>query len=314
MNFELTEEQSALLSAVQAIVQDHLEVPRDARHASHYVDVKLQRLLEDNGFLDANRDFGPLGAALVVEEAARAPVVTEVAASALVVPQLLGGERLAGPVALVAGDSLTAAHRHLGIARTAVVDLGEDVAILALGEGDVVTVDSVLAYPYGRFVRAPDLGSARRLAGLGPRLRQWWRVGLAAEFAGAAQSAIQCTVQHVKQRQVFGHPVGVFQAVQHRLVQCQYVATGVHWLALRAAWSGEAVHADLAACYAQQSVRRLLVDLHQFCGAMGVTYEFPLHFWTYRLRGLQAEAGGLAGAAGAYARMRWGACGTDGRR
>ena len=306
MDFELTEEQSALVSAVQAIVRDHGEPPRDGRHASHYFDAGLQGLLEENGFLDANRDFGPLGAALVIEETARAPVVAETAASALIVPQLLGGERLVGPVALVAGDALSASHRNLSVARTAVIDLGDDVAIISLAEGDIVSVDSILAYPYGRFARPPDLARARRVAGAGARLRQWWRVGLSAEFAGAAQSALQYTIQHVKQRHVFGHPVGVFQSVQHRLVQCQYVATGVHWLALRAAWSGEPIHADLAACYAQQQVRRLLVDLHQFCGAMGITFEYLLHFWTYRLRALQAEAGGLSGAGEAYARSRWG--------
>ena len=306
MDFELTEEQSALVSAVQTIVQDHAEPPREARHASHYFDASLQSLLEENGFLDANRDFGPLGAALVIEETARAPVTTEVAASALVVPQLLDGERLAGPVALVAGDALEAAHRNLSIARTAVIDLGEDVAIVSLGGRDVVRVDTILAYPYGRFAGPPDLLRARRLPGAGARLRQWWRVGLAAEYAGAAHSALQYTIQHVKQRHVFGHPVGAFQSVQHRLVQCQYVVTGAHWLALRAAWSGEPAHADLAACYAQQHVRRLVVDLHQFSGAMGVTFEYLLHFWTYRLRALQAEAGGLSGAGESYARERWG--------
>ena len=306
MNFELSEEQSALVAAVQAIVQDHLEVPRDARRASHYYDGTLQRLLDENGFLDSARDFGALGAALVVEETARAPVVAEVFASALVAPHLLDGGRLEGPVALIAGDGLSDAHRYLGIAQSAIVDLGDDVAVLNLARGDTVAVDSVLAYPYGRFVHAPDLDAARRLPGRGPQLRQWWRVGLAAEFAGAAQSAIEHTIQHVKQRHVFGHAVGTFQTVQHRLVQCQYAVTGLHWLALRAAWSGEPSHADLAACYAQQNVRRLLVDLHQFCGAMGVTNEFLLHFWTYRLRALQAEAGGLTGSAAAIARARWG--------
>jgi alkylation response protein AidB-like acyl-CoA dehydrogenase len=104
-------------------------------------------------------------------------------------------------------------------------------------------------------------------------------------------------LNHVKQRHVFGHPVAAFQSVQHRMVQCHMVATALYYLALRAAWSGEAYDADVAACYAQQHVKKLVVDLHQFTGAMGVTHEFALHLWTYRLRALQTEAGGMVEAA-----------------
>lgn len=306
MDFQLTDEQMELVSAVQAILQDHVDLPQSARLGTCYFDAKLQQLLEENGFLAAGRDLGPLEAALIIEEAAKIPAVTEVSASALVASQLLPDEPVAGPVALMSQRSLGSAHRYLPVARTAIVDLGEDVAVLPVVAADVVAVESVLAYPYGRFTKLPDVQSGRRLKGAGPLLRQWWRVALAAEFAGAAQSAVNFTIEHVKQRQVFGRPVGVFQAVQHRLVQCQVATTGVHWLALRAAWSGESYHADLAACYAQQHVRKLLVDLHQFTGAMGVTNEFLLHFWTYRLRALQSEAGGLNAVAQSVANHRWG--------
>lgn len=307
MDFQLSEEQSALVAALQAILQDHARLPQSALLGSCYFDVKLQDLLREHGFLDAGRDLGSLEAALIIEEAAKIPAVTEVAASTLIVPRVLGEERVAGPIALVSGQALAGAHRYLPIARTALVDLGDDVGIVPLAEGDVTPVASVLAYPYGRFARVPEVSTMRRLQGVGSRLRQWWRVGLTAEFAGAAQSAVNHTIEYVKQRQAFGRPIGAFQAVQHRLVQCQFVVTGVHWLALRAAWSGEPHHADLAACYAQQQVRKLLVDLHQFTGAMGVTNEFLLHFWTYRLRALQSEAGGLDEAARAIARHRWSA-------
>jgi hypothetical protein len=82
-------------------------------------------------------------------------------------------------------------------------------------------------------------------------------------------------------------------------------ATALHYLALRAAWSGDPSDADVAACYAQQHVKKLLVDLHQFSGAMGITNEFLLHFWTYRLRALQSEAGGMIEAALDVVRHRW---------
>jgi hypothetical protein len=305
MDFQFTEEQSALVAAVQGILQDHRELPQSARLRSYCFDSKLQTLLDENGYLNAGREWGALEAALVVIEVARIPSVVEVAASALVAPKLLGDEQVVGPVAILCGRDLARAHRNLPVARTALIDLGDDVAVVPVDGENVTSVPSILAYPYGRFVRLPDLGDARKLRGQGPALRHWWRVALAAESAGAAQSAVASTVNHVKQRHVFGHPVGAFQTVQHRLVQCHMAATALHYLALRAAWSGDPSDADVAACYAQQHVKKLLVDLHQFSGAMGITNEFLLHFWTYRLRALQSEAGGMIEAALDVVRHRW---------
>ena len=76
-------------------------------------------------------------------------------------------------------------------------------------------------------------------------------------------------------------------------------------LALYAAWSVEAVAADVAATYAQDHVGKLAFDLHQFNGGMGVTAEHKLHFFTYRLRALQAELGGADAAAGAVYDALW---------
>lgn len=311
MDFQLNEDQEALVGAVQAILADHSTLPQSARMNFTYFDAALQRQLDDAGFLDTGRSMGPLEAALVVMEAARVPAVVEVAGSALIAPQLLPDEQLAGPVALLRAEHIDKPQRNLAIAANALIDLGDEVALLPLGEGDVVPVDTVFGYPYGRLAETPDLSRLRRLPA-GPALRQWWRVALAAEFAGAAQAAIDFTVDYVMERRVFGHPVGAFQSVQHRLAQCHQVAMGIKYLALRAAWSGEAVHAAMAACFAQQHVRKLMFDLHQFNGAMGVTNEHTLHFWTYRMRALQAEVGGVYGSASDIAQELWGSAVSDG--
>jgi hypothetical protein len=49
-------------------------------------------------------------------------------------------------------------------------------------------------------------------------------------------------------------------------------------LALRAAASGNPL--DAAATYAQQPIQKVLFDVHQFNGAMGMTTEHQLHFWS----------------------------------
>jgi hypothetical protein len=305
MDFALNEDQQALVDAVRSIRRPYDALPMAHKRDRSWFAAELQQILAEGGFLDAARAIGPLEAALIVIEVAQSPCVVETGASALVVPHLSVNE-VEGPVALISGD-LSRAHRFLPVARNALIDTGDDVLLLPVEPGQVEPIDTIFAYPYGRFRTLPSLDGARRLgdARVAP-LRQWWRVAIAAEIAGAAQAAVAFTVDYVKQRHVFGKPIGVFQAVQHRLAQCHQIARGICFLTLRAAFSGSPLDADLAAAYAQEHVHKLVFDLHQFNGGMGVTNEHELHFWTYRLRALQAEVGGAETAALATADHLWG--------
>jgi alkylation response protein AidB-like acyl-CoA dehydrogenase len=307
MDFQLSEDQEALVSALQAILQDYDEVPAAERYGYCYYNADLQRTLSENGFLGAAREMGPVEAALVVIETARLPVMSETSATGLVAPMVLPDLTLKGPVAVATAESVASGQpvRNLAIARSLIVDLGADVAVIDIDPADVEPVTTILAYPYGRLRQPADLTAAKRVAGVGPRLRTWLRTAIAAEAAGAIDAAIAFTVDYVKERHVFGRPVGSFQSVQHRLVQDYGVAKSAYYLALRAAWSGDPEQAAAAACFVQQAVPKLLFDLHQFHGGMGVTTEHLLHFWTMRLRALQGEAGGAHGAALAIADCRW---------
>ena len=306
MDFQLNEEQSVLVGAVQSICQSHRELPNEHRRVNAWFAHDLQRKLKADGYLDAiARGLTPLDAALIVLETATLPVVVEAANSSLVAPHVLPGEEIEGPIVVLDGD-LTKPQRLITEAKTALIDIGDDVVLLPVREGDAQPIDTYLGYPYGVFVKAPDLGAGRRLgAGSRPILRQWRRVGLALECAGAAETATFFTVDYVRQRMVFGRPIGSFQAVQHRLAQCLQISQAMRYLALFAAFTGQSADADIAACYVQQHVHKLVFDLHQFNGGMGVTYEHKLHFWTYRLRALQSEAGGVNGAALDIADARW---------
>jgi alkylation response protein AidB-like acyl-CoA dehydrogenase len=94
--------------------------------------------------------------------------------------------------------------------------------------------------------------------------------------------------------------------VRHRLAEAKVKATGLHWLALQAAATGQAADAALAAAYAQTAASQTVYDLHQFLGAMGMTLEHPLHLWTYRMKALIGELGGQGGQALAAADAVWG--------
>jgi alkylation response protein AidB-like acyl-CoA dehydrogenase len=295
MDLELNSEQSLLVDAVESLGARWRALPHGRERDYAYFANDFHEALGEAGFLRAGLHMGMLEAALVTTEVSRLPCVTGVGASALVAASLLG-EVPQGPIALLSNDHAKA-QRLLPVAAHAFAEDGEDAVFFDLAGIEVEPVDSIYAYPYGRFTGPLDLSRGHRIAGAAPRLRQWRRVALAAECAGAAQRALGITLDHVKERFVFGRAVGSFQAVQHRLAQCHQIARAIRYLTLHAARSCEAEAADIAATYAQDHVNKLAFDLHQFNGGMGVTNEHPLHFFTYRLRALQAEVGGADYAA-----------------
>lgn len=302
MDMELSGEQRLLVEAVEGLGARWQDMPKGHERDYAYFAADLHAALADGGFLRAGLDMGMLEAALVVLEVSRLPVATSVGASALVAAAVLG-EVPSGAMAIVVGDP-GKAQRLLPAASHVLVTRGQRVWLLDMAGVAVTPVESIYAYPYGRFAVAPDLSCARDLGDLAALLRQWARVAIAAECAGAAQAAIAVTVAHVKERFAFGRAIGSYQAVQHRLAQCHQIARAMRFLALHAAWSGDPGAADTAAAYAQDHISKLTFDLHQFSGGMGVTCEYKLHFFTYRLRALQAEFGGADGAAtGLYDRL-----------
>jgi Acyl-CoA dehydrogenase, C-terminal domain len=292
MDFELTEAQAVIQDALLGIFANFRTLPTGS--CGHFQPApELDRLLAESGFfsLASSEGCGALDAALFVYEAARLPVLVEVAGSALVA-QMIGEVELPRPIAIA--DDRSSAIRNLPNARSLLLLEGDEALVVTLGGGDVVELASVLGYPFGRLAN-PQNASIRSLGpGSGARLSKWWRVALAAEAAGLLRAAFDVTLDYVKQRQQFGRAIGSFQAVQHRLATCAQLVAGCQWLALRAADSGDEGDAAIAALYVQDQGRHIVNDLHQFSGAIGLTLEYPLHYWTYRLKALQGEFGGVA--------------------
>lgn len=302
MNFGLTEDQSSILAGLDQLLASRSPAPPVEPVFAAY-STELGEAVAQAGFLDIAREdgFGPLEAALVVERLARLPFALEAAASALVGPVLpvAAGTR---PIALVEGDALKAA-RFLPMAQILVIDRGDDGVLIHVDPANVETVETLFAYPYGR-LKSLDRLDQQPIADV-QTVRRRWRIAIAAEAAGCMAAAIDQVLDHVKTRQAFGRPLGSFQAIQHRLVMASESAESAKWLAFRAAWSDSEADAALAAGFAQGRIAQLTYDLHQFSGAMGLTLEFPLHLWTYRLRALAGELGGSSLQARAAAAVAW---------
>jgi alkylation response protein AidB-like acyl-CoA dehydrogenase len=304
MDLELSPDQKELLAAIQRIAAPFATAP--AGDSSHWLDgMPLYDELDSAGFLRATamEEYGPLGGVLLLETASGLPYSVGAAGAALVAP-LATGEDLPGPVAIAfagRGDVV----RHLPVARTLLVVGDDEVRALDLAGAQVRPLKSIFADPFGA-ISQHEMKQGRVLAGVRPAdVVKWWSVAVAAEIGGAADAALARTVDYVKIRRQFGRPIGGYQAIQHRLAECQVLVSATRMLARRAAVTGDATAAALAAAYAEAAAGRVAYDTQQFHGASGLTREIELHFFTYRLRSLQGELAGIGASALRAADMRW---------
>jgi len=297
MDLRLTSDQTALLTAIEGLSARFQEKPIDF-HGFSLVGEELGQELTDGEFFDiaTTPGLGPVAAALAVERLARLPYTAEVALSMLVRPHVLGGH-LPRPFAFVEHGR---PGRFVASAKTLLVASGETFGVALARPDAVQTVESIYAYPMAKVMR--ELQTKPLSGREASEVRTWLRVALAAEAAGLIQAAIDSTVAYLSVRKQFGRPLGTFQALRHRVAECAVLAGGVKWLALKAASTGTAGDAALAAFHAQDSATRVAYDLHQMLGAMGMTLEHPLHLWTYRLKALLSDLGGRGAQANAVLR------------
>lgn len=119
-----------------------------------------------------------------------------------------------------------------------------------------------------------------------------------AQLLGLAEAMLDQAVEYSKIREQFGQPIGVFQAVKHKLADVALAlefARPVVWRAAQA--MDDAIesaplhvsHAKLAASDAAYLAGQSAIQVH---GAMGYTYEVDLHFWMKRSWALAGAWGG----------------------
>jgi Acyl-CoA dehydrogenase, C-terminal domain len=302
MNYGLTEDQEGILAGLEQLIQAQAPAAPTAPMYAYYV-AEFDQAVGEAGYLDIAREegFGILEAALICERLARLPCAVEAGASAIVAPAL-SIEPGVRPIAMVTADARRAS-RFLPMAKLLLVDRGDHALMIEVQPDNVEKVDTLMAYPYGRLKSAENLNQT--VLKDAASLRRRWRIALAVEAAGCMAAALAQIVEHVKTRNAFGRPLGAFQAIQHRLAMAVETVEATKWLAFRAAWSDSEADAAIAAGFAQKRIAQITYDLHQFSGAMGLTLEFPLHYWTYRLRALAGELGGASAQARHAATSTW---------
>lgn len=105
---------------------------------------------------------------------------------------------------------------------------------------------------------------------------------LASELLGVSRAALEVAVEHVGVRSQFGRPIGSFQAVRHRLAEAYAHTAGADAM-IEAAWmGGDASSAEAAKAFAGQAHSNVTRHAMQVCGAIGLTWEHPLHRYVRR--------------------------------
>jgi hypothetical protein len=121
------------------------------------------------------------------------------------------------------------------------------------------------------------------------------RRALACQIAGAVSRMIELAVGHARDRVQFGHAVGSFQAVRHRLADA-FVASEAAAAALELAWTAddEQLAAMLAKSLAGRAARIAAAQCQQVLAGVGFTAEHPFHHYLARTMVLDRVLGSAA--------------------
>ncbi len=116
------------------------------------------------------------------------------------------------------------------------------------------------------------------------------------DTAGVLGRVMEMTLDYVKERKQFDKPIGSFQVIQHYMAEIAADVDGARFSAYQAAWrlgEGKPAVRDIAVAKAfmADAYERINTKAHQIHGAIGVTIDHDLHFYTTRGKASQLSYG-----------------------
>ncbi|HXM57545.1 MAG TPA: acyl-CoA dehydrogenase [Candidatus Dormibacteraeota bacterium] len=129
------------------------------------------------------------------------------------------------------------------------------------------------------------------------RALDWAAAGLCAEMVGGAQHVLDSSVEYAKTRQQFGKPIGIYQAVSHKLADMLLEAESARSATYYAAWAVDAdapdrsLAASMAKAYTSDAYRRAAGNGIQVHGGIGFTWEHDMHLYFKRAKSSEVTLG-----------------------
>jgi alkylation response protein AidB-like acyl-CoA dehydrogenase len=129
------------------------------------------------------------------------------------------------------------------------------------------------------------------------RALDWATAALCAEMVGGASHVLDASVEYAKTRHQFGKPIGVYQAVSHKLADMLLEVEGARSATYYASWAVEAdapdraLAASMAKAYTSDAYRRAAGNGIQVHGGIGFTWEHEMHLYFKRAKASEVTLG-----------------------
>jgi alkylation response protein AidB-like acyl-CoA dehydrogenase len=128
------------------------------------------------------------------------------------------------------------------------------------------------------------------------RIIQRAAVAKCCEMVGCIQQALDMTVEYSKDRKQYGKPIGSFQVIQHYCADMATDVDGTRLSAYKAAWMLSEglpckLEVSIAKAWAGEACQRVMALAHQIHGAIGVTIDHDLQYYTRRAKAAEVTFG-----------------------
>jgi alkylation response protein AidB-like acyl-CoA dehydrogenase len=305
MDFSFTEEQEQLRREARTFLADRYPFERVAElsDSDEGWDPASWKELAELGWIGVSAPeesggagLGFLEEAVLFEELGRAlypgPYFSTVALALPELPAELARDAISGDVRWSASLDGSLVPDLAAVDRVLVVRDGALLAVPAEGAA-LETMDSTRRLGRLAAAEGEEVGDASAL----DRMRTRAFAALAMEAVGMSQRVLELGVEHAKSREQFGKPIGIYQAVSHRLADSYQLTELARSLAYWAAWAvsegdEEApVAAAAAKAYASEVAVRVCEYAIQAHGGIGFTWEHPLHRYYKRAEWIQSYGG-----------------------
>jgi alkylation response protein AidB-like acyl-CoA dehydrogenase len=116
------------------------------------------------------------------------------------------------------------------------------------------------------------------------------------EMVGCIQQALDMTVDYAKERRQYDRPIGSFQVIQHYCADMATDVDGTRLSTYQAAWMlSEGLPCTkeiaIAKAWAGEACQRVMALAHQIHGAIGVTIDHDLQYYTRRAKAAEVSFG-----------------------